>query len=109
MPGRLDCPLSVNRNQQRKWKDRREAVSPKTNQALRSSGGNGLPLPAPVQQTQRAEAGGEEWRSGWVGCDSFGVYSKKQAARSNHSAIIRSAPRPVWISAYLAGRLRYTP
>ena len=46
------------------------AVCPKSNQVFCSSGSSALPLPAPAEQTQRAEAGGEEregvreWRSG---------------------------------------------
>ena len=41
-------------------KDRLAAVSPKSDQVLWSGGCLRLPLPAPAEQTQRAEAGGEE-------------------------------------------------
>jgi hypothetical protein len=48
---------------ERKKKDHLAAVSPKSDQVLGSGGCDSsdvLPLPAPAEQTYRAEAGGEE-------------------------------------------------
>ena len=63
--GASECPLSANsghlQTDLRKQKDRLAAVSPKLDQVFRS-GGCLLPLPAPAEQTQRAEAAGEEWQ-----------------------------------------------
>jgi hypothetical protein len=42
--------------------DRLAAVSPKSDLVFGLCGWGALPLPAPAEQTQRAEAGGEEWK-----------------------------------------------
>ncbi len=53
-------------NSQRKKKDRHAAVLPKSDQMiLLGRDSSALPLLAPAEQTQSAEAGGEEWEGGW--------------------------------------------
>ena len=48
-------------------KDRLAAVSPKFDLTFSSDSKSRFPLPAPAEQTQHAEASGEEWESGWEG------------------------------------------
>ena len=94
------------RHNLRKQKDRLAAVSPKHDQVV-WSGSCALPLPTPAEQTQRAEASGEERKSGWerdLPSSPYATTTRLKFAVNRNAEEVSASRGPAVMSAFDAKR-----